>query len=471
MGVRDSKLSFISYEDATKRLSDSELRRIREAFKRCAGANGIALSFEAFVHDVLSDGVPHEVAEWLYQACGGTKRGITFRDLLCGVVVLTKGNIEEKIKFLWTLYVNNQSDNGIYMYKRDFARVLHLENISLSAAKALKSGEILTSLFGSGDKVTFEQFRSWLLIHKDATVLSKWLLYNRESHPYDLETPTFYQSLAGVTHLEERDIVELERWFWRLRAASASGEVDAAGVRGLLGPAMPPAALPGLFLAFDDNRDAHLDFKELCCGLSAAARGPRTERLKFCFKVFDVDRDGVLNNAELAAMVEILCCVANEARGCQGSRCSTPCDDHLEGSFDPHDTLQHLKDELATPRQERKPLFQLGRSGDTEMIILSQDGNADVRQAGDVVEKVLAREDFLIWSTEGGAVLLAPFLELLFQLAHVSLGLRPACRHQERDIVLGWVRRETSRGLAVGQFWYLVSAEWWSAWLQYTAAP
>lgn len=79
-------------------MSESELRRIREAFKRCAGANGTALSLEAFAHEVLSDGVPFEVAEWLYQACGGTKRGIAFRDLLCGIVVLTKGSIEEKIK-------------------------------------------------------------------------------------------------------------------------------------------------------------------------------------------------------------------------------------------------------------------------------------------------------------------------------------------------------------------------------------
>lgn len=79
-------------------MSESELRRIREAFKRCVGSNGASLSLEAFAHNVLSDGVPFEVVEWLYQACGGTKRGINFKDLLCGIVVLTKGNIEEKIR-------------------------------------------------------------------------------------------------------------------------------------------------------------------------------------------------------------------------------------------------------------------------------------------------------------------------------------------------------------------------------------
>lgn len=29
---------------------------------------------------------------------GGSQKGISFRDLLCGLVVLTKGELEEKIK-------------------------------------------------------------------------------------------------------------------------------------------------------------------------------------------------------------------------------------------------------------------------------------------------------------------------------------------------------------------------------------
>ncbi|PZC82633.1 hypothetical protein B5X24_HaOG210077 [Helicoverpa armigera] len=279
MGAKDSKPSFIPYEDAVKRVSDSELRRIREAFKRCAGANGTALSLEAFVHEVLCDGVPYEVAEWLYQACGGTKRGIAFKELLCGIVVLTKGNIEEKIKFLWTLYVNNQGDNGTYIYKRDFARNLHMEYTSLPLNGPQRNAEILLSLFGPAEKVTFDQFRSWLLIHKDATVLSKWLL-SEVNVAQDLETPTFYQSLAGVTHLEERDIIELEKCFWTLRNAAPTGQLDAESLSPLLSPPLPAAAVAGAFLAFDENRDGHVDFKELCCGLSAACRGPRTERLK-----------------------------------------------------------------------------------------------------------------------------------------------------------------------------------------------
>lgn len=42
-------------------------------------------------------------------------------------------------------------------------------------------------------------------------------------------------------------------------------------------------AVPGLILAFDENRDGHIDFKELCCGVSAACRGPIVERTKCKF--------------------------------------------------------------------------------------------------------------------------------------------------------------------------------------------
>ena len=36
----------------------------------------------------------------------------------------------------------------------------------------------------------------------------------------------------------------------------------------------------GLFEAFDENRDNHIDFKEMACGISACCRGPQAERQK-----------------------------------------------------------------------------------------------------------------------------------------------------------------------------------------------
>lgn len=56
------------------------------------------LSKSAFVHEVLGDGVPPVLAEWLFVACGGSSKGIPFKELLCGLVLLTKGTPDEKIK-------------------------------------------------------------------------------------------------------------------------------------------------------------------------------------------------------------------------------------------------------------------------------------------------------------------------------------------------------------------------------------
>ena len=37
---------------------------------------------------------------------------------------------------------------------------------------------------------------------------------------------------------------------------------------------------PALFVAFDENSDNQIDFKEMACGISACCRGPSTERQK-----------------------------------------------------------------------------------------------------------------------------------------------------------------------------------------------
>lgn len=79
-------------------VTKSELRRIKEAFKRSTGSNGTTLSKSAFLQDVLSEGVPTVLADWLYIACGGTNKGIAFKELLCGLVLLTRGLPDEKIK-------------------------------------------------------------------------------------------------------------------------------------------------------------------------------------------------------------------------------------------------------------------------------------------------------------------------------------------------------------------------------------
>ena len=54
------------------------------------------------------------------------------------------------------------------------------------------------------DQVNFDTFYQWVRTHPDATIITKWLLMEQSaiSLSNDMETPTFYQTLAGVTHCE-----------------------------------------------------------------------------------------------------------------------------------------------------------------------------------------------------------------------------------------------------------------------------
>jgi len=48
------------------------------------------------------------------------------------------------------------------------------------------------------------------------------------------------------------------------------------------------ASLLGLFGAFDENLDNHIDFKEMACGISACCRGPMVEKHKCKSHLIDV---------------------------------------------------------------------------------------------------------------------------------------------------------------------------------------
>ncbi|XP_060658257.1 LOW QUALITY PROTEIN: ubiquitin carboxyl-terminal hydrolase 32 [Drosophila nasuta] len=419
MGTKESKHACISYEDAVKRVSDAELRRLKDAFKKSAGVGRLYLSRNAFQQDVLCEGVPPKITDMLYAACGGTQRGISFKDLLCGLVLITGGTQEEKTKFLWNLYCN---DAGTYIIKSEYVR-----NVSLAPFESV-------SLFAQSERANFEQFQDWIIKHRNATVLSNWLLAdNCVSLTSELETPTFYQSLAGVTHLEEKDIGDLEKEFWRLKNTSQNGQIDLQFLGPLISPPIPKNALAGLFNAFDENRDGHIDFKELCCGVSAACRGPGVERTRFCFKIFDVDRDGVLNHEETLQMINVLLFVAKENRDTQQYK---------------ELTKQHVISDLLEFAQRRSP--------DGVPSTLTRDNVS------------LTAEDFMLWNVQCGLRLMQPLLDLIFELCHIVFGLWPQCKHMEYDIVRGWLQREERRPYRVGQFWYLISRDWWLNWMQYT---
>ncbi|XP_071551468.1 ubiquitin carboxyl-terminal hydrolase 32 isoform X3 [Panulirus ornatus] len=414
MGGKESKPISLSYEEAIKRVSDAEFNRLKDAYKRTATLNG-AITKQAFIREVLGEGVPLQLAELIFLACGGTVKGITFKDLLCSLVLLTRGSKEEKIKFIFGVYAN---ESGTHVVRSEMLR-------QLQATEGGYTPEILHKCFGQNERVTYEEFKEWLLMYPDATTVTCWLLAEpcHVSLSNDLETPTFYQTLAGVTHLEETDILELEKRYWYLKGSSPTGKLDPDTLVPMISPPLPPMLARGVFNAFDENRDNHIDFKEMACGISAACRGPQTERQKFCFKIFDRDRDGRLSNDELTAMVQALLLLRDEEQE----------EDDVCLGVSP-ECVQRLVKELLE--------------------------NHDPNNSGFVTQ-----EEYLMWTLHNP--LSTALLDIIFQVCHIVLGLKPNSRAEEGEIVIGWLRRAETKSLTIGQFWYIINMEWWNLWHEY----
>ncbi|KAG7279753.1 hypothetical protein CRUP_021369 [Coryphaenoides rupestris] len=410
MGAKESRIGFLSYDEAVKRVTDVELKRLKDAFKRTSGLS-YYMTQQCFYKEVLGDSVPPKVAEVIYTSFGGSSKGLHFNNLIVGLVLLTRGRDEEKAKYLFSLFASEQSG---YAARDDMEAVLRVLD-----------GEVPPSLrkcFSEGEKVNYERFRSWLLQNKEAFTFSRWLLSGGVCVTLtdDSDTPTFYQTLAGVTHLEESDIIDLEKRYWLLKAQSRTGRFDLETFVPLVSPPIHGSLSEGLFHAFDENRDNHIDFKEISCGLSACCRGPVAERQKFCFKVFDVDRDGVLSRGELHEMVVALLEVWKDNRTDNIPELHSSVSDIVEGILTTHDNTK---------------------------------------------QGHLTLEDYQIWSVKSS--LANEFLNLLFQVCHIVLGLRPATPEEEGQIIRGWLERESRHGLQVAQNWFLISMLWWQQWKDY----
>uniref|UniRef100_A0A8C9ENP7 Ubiquitin carboxyl-terminal hydrolase 32 n=1 Tax=Pavo cristatus TaxID=9049 RepID=A0A8C9ENP7_PAVCR len=319
-------------------VTDIELKRLKDAFKRTCGLS-YYMTQQCFIREVLGDGVPPKVAEVICK-------------LLWGGV--------------WLVMCAHRCAQGTKLNKEKPPQDLHVGMIS-----------------------------------RDPDVTRTSFL------------------CVGYT-VEESDIIDLEKRYWLLKAQSRTGRFDLETFAPLVSPPIHPSLSEGLFNAFDENRDNHIDFKEISCGLSACCRGPLAERQKFCFKVFDIDRDGVLSRTELKEMVVAL--------------------------------LEVWKDN----RTDRIPELDMDLSEIVEDILNMHDNT----KLGH-----LTLEDYQIWSVK--SALANEFLNLLFQVCHIVLGLRPATPEEEGQIIRGWLERESRYGLQPGHNWFLIAMPWWHQWKEY----
>ncbi len=287
-------------------MTDTERRRLQESFRRLTATSSSALlSRPLFLRHVLGDCVPAALGDAIYAACGGgsggggggggggsnggtlnsSGGGLNFKEVLTLLVLITRGTREEKMKcepsmqyflrelltqpliFLqsslasWhptaasssatslsdscgSLSPNSTTETWPCCLKRSVMSETKWRLIYCFRAKETNC----TSYFLQGDKANLDHFSRWEEGHPHALGLFDWLLWpegGRLSLVNKEDTPTFYQTLAGVTHLEEQEVVELEKRFWDLTGNSGSGRIDLDIIAPLVSPPLPEVLVCG----------------------------------------------------------------------------------------------------------------------------------------------------------------------------------------------------------------------------------
>ena len=148
------------------------------------------------------------------------------------------------VPYVAVIYGLLSTDNNAFIEKGELIRFLRDFEPHFDYAD-------LSPLFEEGgDRATFDQFCRWAETRPHALSLFEWLLSPESNANLSLvnqvDTPTFYQTLSGVTHLEEQEIVELEKRFWSLAGNSGSGQVDVDIIAPLVSPPLPEVLVSSL---------------------------------------------------------------------------------------------------------------------------------------------------------------------------------------------------------------------------------
>ncbi|KAL8281424.1 hypothetical protein RQP46_006108 [Phenoliferia psychrophenolica] len=113
------------------------------------------------------------------------------------------------------------------------------------------------------------------------------------------------EEMEKTTNFSGPEIQRLKKRFMKLDQDN-NGEIDKAEFLQI--PQIANNPLSSRMIAiFDENGGGTVDFQEFVAGLSAfSSRGGREEKLKFAFKVYDMDRDGYISNGELFLVLKMM---------------------------------------------------------------------------------------------------------------------------------------------------------------------
>jgi len=116
---------------------------------------------------------------------------------------------------------------------------------------------------------------------------------------------TLVDSLLEDSNFDIDELNRLKTRFSKLDADS-SGTIDKDEFMSIPGISSNPLATR-IIEVFDLDNSGDIDFQEFITGLSTfSGKADKEEKLKFAFKIYDIDKDGYISNGELFVVLKIM---------------------------------------------------------------------------------------------------------------------------------------------------------------------
>lgn len=118
-------------------------------------------------------------------------------------------------------------------------------------------------------------------------------------------TSQVLDNIVQGSNFDREEVDRLRKRFMKLDKDS-SGTIDREEFLSLPQISSNPLATR-MIAIFDEDGGGDVDFQEFVSGLSAfSSKGNKEQKLRFAFKVYDIDRDGYISNGELFIVLKMM---------------------------------------------------------------------------------------------------------------------------------------------------------------------
>ncbi|XP_043932020.1 guanylyl cyclase-activating protein 1 [Protopterus annectens] len=131
--------------------------------------------------------------------------------------------------------------------------------------------------------------------------------------------------------VEDLSTTEIHQWYKKFMTECPSGQLTLHEFKQFFGlKNLSPAStayVEQMFSVFDMNKDGYIDFMEYVAALSLVLKGKVEQKLRWYFKLYDVDGNGCIDRGELLNIIKAI-------RAISGSKDATSAEDFTNMIFD-----------------------------------------------------------------------------------------------------------------------------------------